>query len=146
MTIDHTAYPGILDSILSQSSTLTLFRLRATCRMLRDRADALLLHHAVLASDKSTHPAKVKLTTPAGEPLPMRPELVRVLDEPLPCMGCPWCASVQNRKRANPSGACKAKPVWPIAARMYLKVPCQCRHPHLAQQRCHLHLGFTCPQ
>lgn len=77
--IDHRYYPGIMDSILSGCTALALFRFRATCRLLRNRADAILFHHAVLELDESS-PGKCKLSTPAGEVLPMHPELVQVLD------------------------------------------------------------------
>lgn len=83
-TIDHTAYPYIMDMVISECSTLALLRFRATCRRLRDRADSILLKHAVLTLDDTARPPKIRLSTPEGERLPLRPELVRVLD--IPCL------------------------------------------------------------
>lgn len=92
--MDDTAHPDINDAI--QSLTPAVARLGGPSRPGRERSSVALFHHAVLARDP-TPPTSwwswwwghapdptFHLCTPDGYRLPMRPELVRVLD--IPCI------------------------------------------------------------
>ncbi|WOO81826.1 uncharacterized protein LOC62_04G005344 [Vanrija pseudolonga] len=93
VTIDHTAYPYIIDLIIEHAPLASIRRLGATSRAFRSR---LQLHHAVLklqpgakrvelvhsdrwGDDGSPYPPLI-LTTPGGRALPLTPGKVRVLD------------------------------------------------------------------
>ncbi|WOO81780.1 uncharacterized protein LOC62_04G005301 [Vanrija pseudolonga] len=76
--MDHEAHPRVIDAILSHCSVPALVRFSATSRSFHDRINAVLFNHAVLERDP------IFLRTADGYLLPMRPELVRVLD--IPCI------------------------------------------------------------
>ncbi|WOO81828.1 uncharacterized protein LOC62_04G005346 [Vanrija pseudolonga] len=89
-TLDHTAYPDILDRIIDLSPPEALASLRLASRYCRDRATAALLSHAVLeprwleaavppwhSDDASSWPYLFSLK---GRWLPYLPHLVRTLD------------------------------------------------------------------
>lgn len=80
MSISHTAYPGIIDRIVSSSGVDALFALRGASRSFRDRADGLLLRHVEIAPGPE---GALRLFSPdraQRRALPLRPELVRVAD------------------------------------------------------------------
>lgn len=52
VTIDHAAYPNIMDKILNACSQPVLFAFRATSRAFRERIDKRLFRHVVLTSWK----------------------------------------------------------------------------------------------
>jgi hypothetical protein len=84
MALDHTAYPHILQRVLSLSPWSSKLRLRALSRSIRDALDAELFHHLVL----SGRAGLVKHSAPGNRPLPLHdPHTlahVRVLDWGIP--------------------------------------------------------------
>ncbi|WOO81803.1 uncharacterized protein LOC62_04G005324 [Vanrija pseudolonga] len=51
-TIDHTAYPTIMDKIIAHASMQALFKLRLTSTSFRARVDAQVGTHALLSTDR----------------------------------------------------------------------------------------------
>ncbi|WOO81813.1 uncharacterized protein LOC62_04G005332 [Vanrija pseudolonga] len=88
--INHEAYPHLFDVILSAAPLGSLIPLRATCRGIRDRIDALLFAHVELHTFPDpngprvlvmTPPASTALATTSEFPrLPYVPSAVRTLD------------------------------------------------------------------
>ncbi|KAL1412278.1 hypothetical protein Q8F55_000022 [Vanrija albida] len=79
-TIDHTAYPAIIDAILAHTDVRGLMALRTTSKAFKQRVDAQLFPRAVFHARGSS--GGYVLTDPAGAPLPFAPSGVRVLDLP----------------------------------------------------------------
>ncbi|WOO81800.1 uncharacterized protein LOC62_04G005321 [Vanrija pseudolonga] len=86
VTIDHTAYPAIMDDIIAYAPMQALFKLRLTSKAFRARVDALVGRHVLLG------PLTVTGTTlllpkiyrfnpgPSSWAVPANPSVVRVLD------------------------------------------------------------------
>ncbi|WOO81802.1 uncharacterized protein LOC62_04G005323 [Vanrija pseudolonga] len=53
--IDHTAYPGVINLIISHAPTTALFKLHLASTAFRTRIDAALAEHAVVAADGKLH-------------------------------------------------------------------------------------------
>lgn len=78
MSLDHTAHPDVIDTIVASSTADTLFAVRATSKGLRDTADRVLLSHVELRLRRN--PGRLQIVGLDGRPLPARPELVTVAD------------------------------------------------------------------
>lgn len=82
-SIDHTAYPSIIDRIIAHASTQALFKLRLASTTVRTRVDAVLGRHALLgeASRGLYLPTQYRFNPgPTSWGLTTPPRLVRVLD------------------------------------------------------------------
>ncbi|WOO81791.1 uncharacterized protein LOC62_04G005312 [Vanrija pseudolonga] len=79
--LDHTSYPLLIDEIVAAAPVSSLLELRRTSKAFRDRVDALLVSHAVLAL-KDGAPALYipKGHDGAGKRLPYVPGHVSTLD------------------------------------------------------------------
>ncbi|KAL1412300.1 hypothetical protein Q8F55_000044 [Vanrija albida] len=83
-TLDHTAYPYIIDEIIAFAPLASLLQLRGTSQSFRARINALLFDHAELRIS-NRHPRVRALHVPkgrkfAGACIPWIPSLVHTLD------------------------------------------------------------------
>ncbi|WOO81811.1 uncharacterized protein LOC62_04G005330 [Vanrija pseudolonga] len=84
MSLDHTAYPALIDTIISHAGVPALAALRATSKAFKSRIDAYLLAHAELYYFPVTRTAPELrhavpgLTLPLNTPIPVLSELPRL--------------------------------------------------------------------
>ncbi|WOO81779.1 uncharacterized protein LOC62_04G005300 [Vanrija pseudolonga] len=89
MSLDHTSYPAIIDTILAHSGVQVLVRFRSTSSHFRATVDAYFarLHYAEIRDDGEAY----TLLSPSRQPLPWIPSAVRVLTTPfLPTPNTHW--------------------------------------------------------
>ncbi|WOO81740.1 uncharacterized protein LOC62_04G005261 [Vanrija pseudolonga] len=84
-SLDHTAYPNIIDTIINAAPLATLLALRGTCRTFRDRIDRHMFYHVELDNLEGGEVCLVTANT-AFQPtptrhLPFRASRVRVADQ-----------------------------------------------------------------
>ncbi|KAL1412299.1 hypothetical protein Q8F55_000043 [Vanrija albida] len=82
-TMDHTAFPFVINRIVVFAPLASLLQLRRTSKAFRTRVDNLILSHVVLRN--SVQDGLLALHVPhglpdAGQPLPYLPNLVHTLD------------------------------------------------------------------
>ncbi|BEJ12358.1 hypothetical protein CspHIS471_0208180 [Cutaneotrichosporon sp. HIS471] len=125
MTLDASAYPHILDSVLAYASRDALLSLRGASHGLRDSADARLYRHAALHCSPDT----VALRAPNGDRLPHLPSAL-----PTSRLNLIWILDVRDpdtntNTNTNPDGP--------------LSVLLPALHPHIVRQLGTYRLALT---